>query len=128
MRNISTNKAPEAVGPYSQAVVSNGFVFTAGQIPLRTDGTMVNGNIEEQTKQVLENIKAVLEGAGSSIDKVVKTTVFLIDLGDFEKMNEVYARTFTRKPARSTVQVSALPKGASVEMDAVMIIREVYTS
>ena len=119
MRNISTDKAPKAVGPYSQAVVSSGFIFTAGQIPLNVNGEMVDGGIEEQTEQVLENLKAVLEEAGSSVKQVVKTNVFLVDLGDFEKMNAVYARIFTHKPARSTIEVSALPKGAKVEIDAV---------
>src|SRR5690606_20553423 len=112
-----TDKAPAAVGPYSQAIVANGMVFTAGQVPLDpSTGKLVEGDIRAQTTQVLKNVQAVLEAAGSSLDKVVKTTVFLKDLNDFAAMNETYAQFFTNQPpARSTVQVARLPLDALVE-------------
>jgi len=120
MKAIETDKAPKAIGPYSQGIVSGNLIFTAGQIPLTPAGEMVSGGIGEQAKQVFENLKAVLERQGSGLGKVVKVTVFLKDLGDFAKMNEVYAAYFNEhKPARSTVQVAALPKGALVEIDMV---------
>ncbi len=121
MKTINTTKAPEAIGPYSQGIVSNGLLFTAGQIPLapRTM-TMVEGGIDDQTRQVLENLDAVLAEAGTSWDRVVKTTVFLTDLADFSSMNAVYAEFLgSAKPARSTVQVAALPRGARVEIELV---------
>ena len=105
MEAIATDKAPAAIGPYSQAIKHCQLVFTAGQIALRADGTLVEGGIAEQTGQVIKNLSAVLEKSGSSLDKVVKTTVFLADMQDFAAMNEVYARHFTAKPARSTVAV-----------------------
>ena len=118
---ISTDKAPAAVGPYSQAVRVGDLVFTAGQVALDpATGKLVEGGIEEQTRQVLQNLAAVLEAAGSSLDKVVKTTVFLKDMGDFAAMNAVYAEFFpTDPPARSTVEVSALALGALVEIEAI---------
>ena len=120
MKATETDKAPKAIGPYSQGIVSGNLIFTAGQIPLTPAGEMVSGGIGEQAKQVFENLKAVLERQGSGLGKVVKVTVFLKDLGDFAKMNEVYAAYFNEhKPARSTVQVAALPKGALVEIDMV---------
>jgi len=120
MKAIETDKAPKAIGPYSQGIVSGNLIFTAGQIPLTPAGEMVSGGIGEQAKQVFENLKAVLERQGSGLGKVVKVTVFVKDLGDFAKMNEVYAAYFNEhKPARSTVQVAALPKGALVEIDMV---------
>jgi len=118
---ISTDKAPAAVGPYSQAVRVGDLVFTAGQVALDpATGKLVEGGIEEQTRRVLQNLAAVLEAAGSSLDKVVKTTVFLKDMGDFAAMNAVYAEFFpTDPPARSTVEVSALALGALVEIEAI---------
>jgi 2-iminobutanoate/2-iminopropanoate deaminase len=124
IRAIATDGAPKPVGPYSQAVAAGGLVFCAGQIPLdpRT-GKLVEGPIEVQTTRVLENVKAVLEAAGSGLDQVVKTSVFLADLADFGAMNEVYARYFTGdpKPARTTIQAAALPAGARVEIEVVAV-------
>ena len=120
--NITTDKAPAAIGPYAQANRVGGFVFTSGQIPLDPEtGELVPGSVEAQTERVLENLKAVLEAAGSGMGRVVKTTVFLADLGDFARMNEIYARYFPGEelPSRSTVQVAALPKGALVEIEAI---------
>lgn len=121
---IRTDHAPGAVGPYSQAIVSGGFVFTAGQIPLIPEtGQMIEGGIEAQTRRVLENIKAVLEAAGSSLDKVVKTTVYLQTMDDFAPMNTVYAEFFpSSPPARSTVAVAKLPRGALVEIDTIALV------
>jgi 2-iminobutanoate/2-iminopropanoate deaminase len=120
---IRTEAAPKAIGPYEQAIRIDGFVFTAGQIPIDpTSGNLVPGGIAEQTRQVLENLKAVLEAAGSSIDRVVKATVFLKNMADFAAMNDVYAEYFAgAKPARSTVAVAELPKGALVEIDLVAL-------
>ena len=120
-RVVQTEKAPRAIGPYSQAIISGDLVFASGQIPLdpRT-GEFVSDDISEQTGQVLKNIQAVLESAGSSLDEVVKTTVFLADMNDFGAMNEVYARYFSDSPpARSTVQAAGLPRGARVEIDVI---------
>jgi len=118
---VSTDKAPAAVGPYSQAVRVGDLVFTAGQVALDpATGKLVEGGIEEQTRQVLQNLAAVLEAAGSSLDRVVKTTVFLKDMSNFAAMNAVYAEFFpTDPPARSTVEVSALALGALVEIEAI---------
>lgn len=121
MQSIHTNKAPEAIGPYSQAIKANGFIFTSGQIALRSDGEFLNKDVKEQTKQALNNLKAVLEEASSSLDKVVKTTIFLADMSDFAQVNETYATFFTHKPARSTVAVKTLPKNALVEIEAIAI-------
>ena len=120
---IRTDTAPKAIGPYEQAIKTDGYIFTAGQIPIDpTSGNLVPGGIAEQTRQVLENLKAVLEAAGSSIDRVVKATVFLKNMADFPAMNEVYAEYFAgAKPARSTVAVAELPKGALVEIDLVAL-------
>lgn len=120
---IQTDKAPAAVGPYSQAIAANGFVYAAGQIPLVPETKqLVDGDISAQTRQVLENVKAVLEAAGTSLDRVVKTTVFLMDLGDFAAMNAVYATYFGDvPPARSTIQVAGLPYGARVEIEVVAL-------
>jgi 2-iminobutanoate/2-iminopropanoate deaminase len=120
---IRTDAAPKAIGPYEQAIRIDGFVFTAGQIPIDpTSGNLVAGGIAEQTRRVLENLKAVLEAAGSSIDRVVKATVFLKNMADFAAMNDVYAEYFAgAKPARSTVAVAELPKGALVEIDLVAL-------
>jgi 2-iminobutanoate/2-iminopropanoate deaminase len=120
---IATTNAPQAIGPYSQATKANGLIFTAGQIALNpATGQVVDGGIAAQTERVLENLKGVLEAAGSSLHKVVKTTVFLKDMGDFSAMNEVYARYFTAAPpARSTVEVARLPKDVRVEIDVIAI-------
>ncbi|MDR2400035.1 MAG: RidA family protein [Deferribacteraceae bacterium] len=118
MKKIETNFAPSAIGPYSQAVEHNGILYASGQIPLSPkSGEIEAKTIEEQTEQVIENIKAVLSAAGTSIENVVKTTCFLKDMSDFPAFNAVYAAHFTSKPARSTVQVAALPKGALVEIE-----------
>lgn len=120
MDKVHTKNAPEAIGPYSQAVVSGGFVFTSGQIPINPDtGNIEATNISEQTEQVCKNLKAVLEAAGTSPEKVVKTTCFLQNIDDFSQFNEVYAKYFTGKPARSCVAVAALPKGVLVEVEAI---------
>jgi 2-iminobutanoate/2-iminopropanoate deaminase len=118
---ISTNEAPAAIGPYSQAVRSGNFLFCSGQIPLDPkSGQIVSGDITAQTRRVLDNIAAVLRAEGLTFDNVVKTTIFLTDLGDFQTVNEVYGSYFKQNPpARSTVQVSALPKGAKIEIDAI---------
>lgn len=119
---INTPKAPAAIGPYSQAISAGGFVFTSGQLPLCPDtGVFPSESIEEQTRQSLENVKAVLEAAGSGMDKVIKTTVFLKDMNDFAAMNGVYNTFFAEGnyPARSAVEVAALPKNAKVEIEAV---------
>jgi len=120
MRVIQTNAAPAAIGPYSQAIVSGNMVFTSGQIPLSPqDGQVSGSTITEQTEQVIKNLGAVLVAAGSSFAKVVKTTCFLADMNDFTAFNEVYAKYFTGKPARSTVAVKQLPKSVLVEIEAV---------
>ena len=121
---VSTEQAPKAIGPYSQATIVNGMIFTAGQIAFNP-ATMeiVGGGIREQTERVLANLKAVLAAAGSDLSRVVKTTVFLVDMQDFPAMNEVYAQAFgEHKPARSTVAVAGLPRGVRVEIDVVAII------
>lgn len=120
-RVIFTDHAPKAIGPYSQAIRAGAFVYTAGQVGFDpATGQLVEGGIEAQTRQVLTNIKAILEAAGSSLDRVLKTTVFMADLGQFAAMNAIYAEFFpTHPPARSTVQVAALPRGALVEIETV---------
>jgi 2-iminobutanoate/2-iminopropanoate deaminase len=121
---ITTSAAPKAIGPYSQEVVQNGFAFLSGQIALDpASGQIVAGDVALQTERVLENLKAVLEAAGSSLGAVVKTTVFLKDMADFPIMNEVYARYFpARAPARSTVEAARLPRDVSVEIDAIAAV------
>lgn len=117
---VSTNKAPGAIGPYSQAIKIGDFVFTSGQIPLNPDTGHMANTIEEQTKQSLENVKAILEAAGTSMDKVIKTTVFLKDMNDFAAINGVYATFFGENPpARSAVEVARLPKDARIEIEAI---------
>jgi 2-iminobutanoate/2-iminopropanoate deaminase len=118
---IATDRAPKAIGPYSQALVWQGVVFLSGQIPLDpATGQLVEGDIAVQTERVMENLKAVLEAAGSSLDRVLKTTVYLKDIADFPRMNEVYARYFPEQPpARATVEVARLPRDARVEIEAV---------
>lgn len=121
---VSTDKAPGAIGPYSQAVKVNGLVFCSGQIPIDpATGSFVSEEIAEQTEQVLKNLNAVLESAGSGLDRVVKTTVFLADMDDFAAMNEVYSKYFdTNKPARATVQAARLPRDAKVEIECVAVL------
>jgi len=123
MRVIATDAAPKAIGPYSQAIVNDNLVFTAGQVALDPkSGDLVGRSTAEQTEQVFANLKAVLAAAGASLQNVVKTTVYLADMADFAQMNEVYAKHFgSHKPARSTVQAAGLPKGARVEIDAVAV-------
>ena len=120
----STPRAPRAIGPYSQATRANGLLFTAGQVGFDpATGELVDGGIAEQTRQVLANIRAILEAGGSGLGQVVKTTVFLVDMADFTEMNAVYARAFgDHRPARSTVAVAALPRGARVEIEAVAVL------
>jgi 2-iminobutanoate/2-iminopropanoate deaminase len=121
---VSTDNAPRAIGPYSQAVKCNGFVYISGQIPIDpAHGVLVTGPIAEQTIQVLKNLKAILEQAGSSVDRVIKTTVFLRDMKDFDEMNRVYGEFFKEnKPARATIAVAGLPKDASIEIEAVAAV------
>lgn len=121
---ISTGQAPQAIGPYSQAIVANGMAYLSGQIPLDpATNQMIEGGIEAQTERVLENLKALLEACGASLASVVKTTVFLKDMGEFPQMNGVYARYFKENaPARSTVQAARLPRDVSVEIDCIAIV------
>ncbi|QFR43611.1 RidA family protein [Sulfurimonas xiamenensis] len=124
MKFVQTNKAPSAIGPYSQAVVANGMVFTSGQIALTPEGVMLENDVVIQTKQVLKNLQAVLEEAGASMQSVIKTTIFLDSMDDFVTVNEIYAEAFgSHKPARSTVAVKTLPKNALVEIDAVALVK-----
>lgn len=120
LEQVATNRAPEAIGPYAQAIKCGELLFTSGQIPLDASGQLVSGGIREQTRQVLANLQAVLEAAGSSREQVIKTTVFLQDMAQFGEMNEEYAAFFgDHKPARSTVQVARLPKDALVEIEII---------
>ena len=120
MEKVSTNKAPKAIGPYSQAIKSGSLVFTSGQIPLdATSGEIVGSNIVEQATQVLKNLSEVLIEAGSSLDRIVKTTCFLADMGDFAKFNEVYSSFIKNAPARSCVAVKTLPKNVLCEVEAI---------
>jgi 2-iminobutanoate/2-iminopropanoate deaminase len=123
---VSTNEAPAAIGPYSQAVRTGSFLFCSGQIPLDPkSGQIVPGDIAAQTRRVLDNIAAVLRAEGLTFDNVVKTTIFLTNLGDFQKVNEIYGSYFEQNPpARSTVQVAALPKGANVEIEVIAVANE----
>lgn len=123
MEILHTDKAPAAVGPYSQAIKVNGMIFTSGQIPLDpATGELVTESIEKAAERSLENNKAILENAGSSLEKVVKVAIFLADINDFAKVNEVYARYFSEhKPARSCVQVAALPKAAPIEIEMIAL-------
>ena len=118
---VATDRAPQAIGPYSQATIVDGFVFTAGQIALDpSTGEIVPGGITEQTERVVANLAAILHAAGTDFASVVKTTVFLTDMADFKAMNEVYARAFgTHRPARSTVAVAGLPRGVNVEIEVI---------
>jgi 2-iminobutanoate/2-iminopropanoate deaminase len=121
---VSTAGAPKAIGPYSQGVIANGFLFTAGQVALDPGkGELMAGGIAEQTARALENLRAVLKEAGSEFSRVVKTTVFLVDMADFAAMNEIYGKVFgDHRPARSTVAVAALPRGARVEIEVIAMV------
>ena len=121
---VSTEKAPKAIGPYSQAVKAGNMVFCSGQIPIDpVTGEFVSNDVAEQTEQVLKNLSAVLEAAGSSLNNVIKTTVFLADMNDFAAMNEIYARFFSEnKPARATVQAARLPRDARVEIECIALV------
>ena len=120
MRIIETKNAPSAIGPYSQAIVAGGFIFTSGQIPLVPEtGLIIEGGIKEQTIQVIKNIEAILLSANSSIQRVVKTTCYLKNIDDFAEFNAVYSKYFTSKPARSCVEVAAIPKNALVEVEVI---------
>ena len=121
---IATENAPKAIGPYSQGIKANGFVFCSGQIPANpATGELVKGSITEQTRQSLSNVRGVIEAAGSSMDKVVKVTVFLDNMNDFAEMNEEYAKWFTESPpARAAVEVARLPKDVGVEIEAIAIL------
>lgn len=120
IKKISTDKAPAAIGPYSQAIICNGMLFTSGQIPINpATGNIEAADIKSQTEQVMKNLSEVLSAAGSSFEKAVKTTCFLADIADFAAFNEVYAKYFTEKPARSCVAVKSLPKGALVEVEVI---------
>ena len=120
MQIIETKNAPAAIGPYSQAIVMNGLVYTSGQIPIDT----LTGTIEEQTAQAIKHLSAILDAAGSGLEHVIKTTCFLTDINNFAAFNEVYARLFPGRPARSCVEVAALPKGALVEIEAIAEIKQ----
>ena len=124
LKFVATERAPKAIGPYSQGVIANGMVFTAGQVALNpATGELVQGDVKAQTEQVMQNLHAVLTSAGTTLKKVVKTTVFLATMDDFAAMNEVYAQHFgDHKPARSTVAVKTLPRNALVEIDVVALI------
>ncbi|HBN13041.1 MAG TPA: regulator [Clostridiales bacterium] len=120
MKTVYTNKAPSAIGPYSQAIIAGNFIFTSGQIPVNpATGIIESNTIEGQTKRVCDNIVALLTAAGTSIDKVVKTTCYLSDMNDFSTFNEVYEKYFISKPARSCVAVKEIPKGALVEIETI---------
>ena len=120
MKAVQTNAAPAAIGPYSQAMISGNLVYTSGQIPLDPgSGDKVGDSIAEQTEQVIKNLKAVLEASGSSLEKVIKATCFLADMADFPAFNEIYAKYFTGKPARSTVAVKHLPRSVLVEIETI---------
>lgn len=121
MEIISTNDAPQAIGPYSQAIAFDKFIFTSGQIPLLPNGDFLLGDIKQQTKQVCENLRAVLIAAGSDLEHVVKTNVYLSDMSLFAEFNEVYGQFFAHKPARSTIAVKELPRGSKVEVECIAV-------
>lgn len=124
MKTVSTTNAPAAIGPYAQGIVVNNMFYSSGQIPLTASGELVEGDIEVQTNQVFENLKAVLAAAGSSLNQVVKTTVFMKDMNDFAIMNEVYASHFgEHKPARSAVEVARLPKDVKIEIEVIALVK-----
>ena len=125
LKYVATKNAPAAIGPYSQGIILNGIAFFSGQIPLSPEtGEVVGTTIEEQTEQVMQNVKALLESQGASFTDVVKTTCFLADMGDFAAFNEIYAKYFTGKPARSCVAVKDLPKGVLCEVETIAAVKE----
>jgi 2-iminobutanoate/2-iminopropanoate deaminase len=123
LSKVSTEKAPAAIGPYSQAVIAGGVLYTSGQIPVNPETNAIAGDtIEEQAEQVMKNLGAVLTEAGTTFEKVVKTTCFIADMGDFAKFNEIYAKYFTEKPARSCVAVKTLPKNVLCEVEVIAVV------
>jgi 2-iminobutanoate/2-iminopropanoate deaminase len=127
MKFIATKEAPEAIGPYSQAIEINGFIYTSGQIALTEKGVMAGDDVENQTHQVMKNLFYILEEAGVRFSDVVKTTIFLVDMNDFDKVNKIYAHYFgTHKPARSTVAVKMLPKNALIEIECIAVAAQDY--
>jgi 2-iminobutanoate/2-iminopropanoate deaminase len=128
MQRVETKNAPAAIGPYSQAVKVGDLVYTSGQIPLTPEGELIEGDIHDQTRQILTNLQAVLEASGSGLDQVIKTTIYLTDMDNFVAVNTVYAEFFAGSyPARSTVAVKALPKGVDIEIDAIAISNQDYS-
>ena len=126
LSKVSTEKAPAAIGPYSQAVIAGGVLYTSGQIPVNPETNAIAGDtIEEQAEQVMKNLGAVLTEAGTTFEKVVKTTCFIADMGDFAKFNEIYAKYFTEKPARSCVAVKTLPKNVLCEVEVIAVVQTV---
>ena len=124
MKIISTEKAPAAIGPYNQGIVAGGFLYTSGQLPINPVTGLVPSSIEEQTVQVLDNLKAIIEAAGSTMEKVLKCTVYIVDFNDFAVMNNIYSTYFpTNPPARATVGISKLAKNALVEIDAIAVVQ-----
>lgn len=124
MKVVQTSQAPAAIGPYSQGIIVNNMFYSSGQIPLKPDGQLVEGNVQDQTEQVLKNVDAVLNEAGASRETVVKTTVFIKDMNDFPLINEVYEKYFsTHKPARSCVEVARLPKDVLVEIEVIALVK-----
>ncbi|WP_088105941.1 2-iminobutanoate/2-iminopropanoate deaminase [Halalkalibacter urbisdiaboli] len=124
MKVVHTNQAPDAIGPYSQGIVVNNMFYSSGQIPLTAEGELLQGNVQEQTHQVFNNLKAVLTEAGASFETVVKATVFIKDMNDFPLINEVYGEYFnTHKPARSCVEVARLPKDVLVEIEVIALVK-----
>lgn len=124
MKKIHTEEAPAAIGPYSQGIIIDQLFFSSGQIPLTKEGVMIDGDVKEQTHQVFQNLQAVLKEAGSSLDQVVKATVFISDMNEFADINEVYAEYFNEhKPARSCVEVARLPKDAKVEIEVIALTK-----
>ncbi len=121
-RVIATDQAPSAIGPYSQAIATNNLLFISGQLPINpVDGKMIDGTIAEKTRQILENIRAIAREAGASLENIVKTTIFLTDLSDFQAVNEAYGEFFPKAPpARSTIQVAALPLGSDIEIESIL--------
>ena len=124
MKTVHTSEAPAAIGPYSQGIVLNNLFFSSGQIPLTKDGVMLEGDVKEQTHQVFRNLEAVLKEAGSSLNQVIKATVFIKDMNEFADINEVYGQYFSEhKPARSCVEVARLPKDAKVEIEVIAVVK-----
>ncbi|MFT4415978.1 RidA family protein [Fredinandcohnia humi] len=124
MKEVQTNLAPQAIGPYSQGIVVNNMFFSSGQIPLTPEGELIGGGIKEQTEQVFKNLQGVLAAAGASLETVIKATVFIKNMDDFTELNEVYGQFFTvHKPARSTVEVARLPKDVLVEIEVIALVK-----